>query len=352
MTTSRAALRHLLTRAGELVTPGGVTHVTARAGGGLLTLTASDNTADFVGSIAAHGDFVATVDLRQFLAAVREMPADPELSVTGGQLLLQAGDTSFRLPVAADVDAAPVTAPAGLIELDGAELARILATVAPSVAQEDTRIGLNGVHLASEDGRLTAVATDGHRLALAAMETPARVEVPRRSLVSRRAVRAIAKLAAGSVRFGFDDGSVWLATPDETLRFSLIDGEFPDFTAVIPKEPATTVSVDTAALRAALRRMSLVVTRTDRPIAVTVAGGRMSMAATSIEGARAEDSIPAEVDGPGIKIGLNPGYLAEAITWAGARVELGFASSSVMPVRVTLPGVDGTLAVIMPMRLD
>jgi DNA polymerase-3 subunit beta len=292
------------------------------------------------------------------LAIVRELPGDPTIAHIGHQLELSAGDASFRLPVAADVDAAPVTAPAVLSELDGAELARILATVAPSVAQEDTRIGINGVHLASEDGRLTAVATDGHRMALASMETPARVEVPPHSLLSRRAVRAIAKLAAGPVRFGFSEPntagtvSAWLATPDETLRFSAIYGEFPDYTAVLPKGQATLVSVDTAALRAALRRMSLVVTRTDRAIAITIADGRLSMAARSAEGARAEDSIPAAIDGPGIKIGLNPGYLAESITWAGARVELGFAKLPVLPVRVTSPGVDGTLAVIMPMRLD
>ena len=350
---SRESLRRVLARASELLTTGGVSHVTLRAAD-VLTVAASDSTASYAGSIETPGDTVgwsATVDLRLLFQAVRELPCDPEVYVGAGQLHIRAGGASFKLPIATDVDAPTVAAPDGLVTVDGAELARILATVAPSVAQEDVRWGLNGVHLESTDDGLTAVATDGHRLALASMATPARVTVPARSLLSRRAIKALAKLAdSGPVRFGLVDGAVWLATDSEVLRFSLIEGEFPDYRAILPKEDRTVVECRTADLQAALRRVSLVVGRDNKPIRFALSREGVALSATQ-DGARAEDALSADVTGPTHDIGLRGPYLADVLAGCGDTVTMGM-TNPLAPVSITSADRPGTRWIIMPMRLD
>src|SRR6267142_1660528 len=201
-----------------------------------------------------------TVGARKLLDILRALPEDAEVSLQpqDKRLLVKAGRSRFSLQTLPAEDFPRLAKAAGEVTrfaMPQKALRRLLGLVQYAMAQQDIRYYLNGLLMVVEGGELKLVATDGHRLAFAAL--PLTASLPRQeAIVPRKTVVELAKLLADSddevrielsaAQAGFSFGSIELVS-------KLIDGKFPDYTRVIPTGHKNRLQANRALQRLAQR---------------------------------------------------------------------------------------------------
>ena len=225
-----------------------------------------------------------------------------------------------------DAGEAPTT-----VVLEAADLARLVEQVRFAMSQEPTRHHLNGVLLGHgrTPGTLGAVATDGHRMAVA--EVPAAIEGGRLAagaathgrgvIVPRGAVAEMARLLggkAGRARLTVKARLLVLDLDGIRLTARLLDAQYPDWTRVLPPDTAATeVRVARAALLAAAGRVGLVGERGEAVRLEAWTDGLALAGGSRGSGNEASEDVAAVVAGKGVRIGANPRFLADIASAAG-----------------------------------
>jgi len=301
---------------------------------------------------------------------VRELPdgADVALSYTGEdpRLEVQAGRSCFNLPVLPAGDF-PVMSADGLsyaVAIETGELVRLIDRTRFAISTEETRYYLNGLYLHAvvEGGvqKLRAVATDGKRLALAEMPasealagTPG-VIVPRKTVGEARRLMDDAgdtvtlALSAQKARFGFARA---------TMTSKVIDGSFPDYERLIPRDNSRVLTLDNALFAAAVRRVATIATDQSRAVRLSVEAGRVTLSVRNVDAGQAVETLEAGYEGEPFEIGFNARYILDvAAQIAGELVQLRLADrpvGTVMldPALVLDPADAGVQYVLMPMRV-
>lgn len=303
------------------------------------------------------------VDATQLFQIVRALP-EPTVRLRLGEALrleVESGRASFRLPgtAAEDFPVLPPFRSTATANLAERELRRLVDQVAFSVATEDVRWGLNGAHVeevrVGEEARLRMVATDGHRLACAEAVFTGSCRFANRMLVPRKALAVMRKLLEGDapeVGLDFGEGALQLRRPGESFWFRLLDGEFPDYKAVVPTEPRFVATLRRSDLVSALRRVSIVITDRARPARFSFSEEEVEIRVQNVDKGEVRETLPVELDGGTFVVGFNARYLSEALgALAGDRVVLSLANP-LAPCLVRDPDRDDAWFVVMPMRLD
>jgi len=300
---------------------------------------------------------------------VRKLPEGAEVSLTftgaDPRLTVQAGRYKVNLPVlpAGDFPIMPTEGLSGAITIDTADLIRLIDKTRFAISTEETRYYLTGIYLHSviQDGRslLRAVATDGHRLALAEMPAPegasgaAGVIVPRKTVQEARRLLEDAgetielRLSPQKVRFDFGGA---------TLTSKVIDGSFPDYTRVIPKENHRIMTVDNTLFAAAVDRVATISSEKSRSVKLAVESGRVILTVRNMETGQAVEEVEVDYDGDPFEIGFNARYLMDVTSQIGGEstefrfVDRAAAATLLDPVLVLDPTDVGVQYVLMPLR--
>ena len=295
---------------------------------------------------------------------VRKLPdgADVELSFTGDdpRLTVAAGRSRFALPVLPAGDF-PVMSPesAGArYTLMKEDLARLIDKTRFAISTEETRYYLNGLYLHTvvEDGqaKLRAVATDGHRLALA--ETPAPegaaggpgVIVPRKTVDQ---VRRLLDDGVGPVEVQVSPSKIRFEFGRAALTSKVIDGSFPDYVRVIPKDNDRILIADNAVLAQAVDRVATISAEKSRSVKLAVEPGKVVLTVRNMEAGQAVEEIEVDYDAEAFEIGFNARYLLDvAGQITGDAAEYRFADPA-SPTLVLDPGDPGVQYVLMPLRV-
>jgi DNA polymerase-3 subunit beta len=205
---------------------------------------------------------------------------------------------------------------------------------------------------------LRAVATDGHRLALAEMPAPEGaagapgVIVPRKTVQEARRLLEDAgeaidlRLSAQKIRFDFGRA---------TLTSKVIDGSFPDYTRVIPRENHRVMTVDNALFAAAVDRVATISSEKSRSVKLSVESGRVILTVRNMETGQAVEELEVDYDGDPFEIGFNARYLMDVTAQIGGETtEFRFvdraAATLLDPVLVLDPTDVGVQYVLMPLR--
>jgi DNA polymerase-3 subunit beta len=211
------------------------------------------------------------------------------------------------------------------IKIPGKKLNRMIERVAFAITREDPRYSLNGALFLLEDGKLTLVATDGHRLAFISSELDVAVgkQGSQSVIVPRKALAEVSKLTAEldddeTVLFGKSDNQVFFIVRGHRLTSSLLEGNFPRYENVMPGECDTSVLVPTEELNQAVRRVSLLASdRYGRVVRVVLSDGKLDLSSKTEMG-EAQETLNVDYSGPELSIGFNARYLQDFLSVVGS----------------------------------
>ena len=348
-------------------------HVLIRKTGAQVTFTTTDlecqvSTQAEIGS--GRGDIATTVAAHKLTEILRALPADQALTLTAtkARLTLQAGKSRFTLqtlpaedfPAVRAADAGPAW------RLPQAVLAGLLDRVAFAMASHDIRYYLNGVLVTAEGRRLTAVATDGNRLAVAHADLAQDTErqefiLPRKTVLElQRLLHSGAGSAGGTGGADGADSDVAISLSSAQARFvfsgirfisKLIEGQFPDYQRVIPKGNAHRVTVGCAALLTSLERAALLTSDKFRGVRLALSADLLRITANNAAQEEAQEELAVDYTGPALEIGLNVAYVIDLLSHSSAdtvHIALHDAQASLL---FTLPEQPDFAYVVSPMRL-
>jgi DNA polymerase-3 subunit beta len=328
---------------------------------GRLSVTGTDMEIELLASTEAPdgepGEI--TVPARKLVDICRSLPADAEvrLEVDGDRVQLRSGRSRFSLTTlpAGDYPSSDSLSGELQITVKQKELKRLIELTHFAMAHQDVRYYLNGLLLDIGEGVLRAVATDGHRLAIAEMAVDSGDET-RQVIVPRKGISELLRLLGNDdAEVGIEVGSnaIQVTLPEVRLTSKLIDGKFPDYRRVVPKDEGTdkTITVDRELLRQSLARASILSNDKYRAIRLCLEPNVLRVVAKNPEQEEAEDEVEVAYEGESLEIGFNVSYLIDALTALPgdeAVVHLGDSSSSCL---ITPKGEGDCQYVVMPMRL-
>jgi DNA polymerase III subunit beta len=303
-----------------------------------------------------------TISARKLYDIVRELPDETiALEATSNAYLeLRCGRARFTLAGtdAEEYPSLPDFAPGRMVRLQAAVLSQMIEGTMYAASQDETRYNLNGVYfeVAPETSRIRMVATDGHRLALVERTAgsdlsglASGVIVPRKGLAELK--RLVDEEDADEVEIGFEGNSGLVKKGDVTLVMRLIEGEFPNYKQVIPKQSEHHLTVSAEALVRALRRVALLSAEHSRAVKVELAEGKLLLSSKTPDLGEAQEELDVDYAGPSVGIGFNARYLLDCLGALGAKeIRLGLRDGG-SPVEVRPTDDLESVAVVMPMRL-
>ena len=336
-----------------------LSNVLLAAKGQTLAVTATDLEVEMVAEtevkIESAGEI--TVPGRKLHDICRALPdtATVEVSQNGERITVKAGRSRFTLSTlrAADFPTVDEIAAKQTLQMARKDLRHLIDKTHFSMAQQDVRYYLNGLLLETERKKLRAVATDGHRLALAEMELATAATRDEQLIVPRKGVLELNRLldGDGEVELGLGTNHIRVQLDGIRLTSKLIDGRFPEYGRVIPKDPPNVVRADRTLLRDALQRTAILSNEKYRGVRLELSENSVTLQANNPEQEEAVESLEVEYSGDAMEIGFNVNYLLDALAAVESdQVELGVsdANSSCL---IRAPGSDATKFVVMPMRL-
>ncbi len=336
-------------------------NVLVRKDGEQVSLTATDLEIQIQtqAPIGAGRDAAATtVSARKLVDILRALPeADVALSLAGKKLTVQSGRSRFNLQTMA-ADEFPTVAVAEYtadFQLASGTLKYLLGMVHYAMAAQDIRYYLNGMLLVVEGATVRAVATDGHRLALAEVakdgDAASRVE----AIIPRKTIHELARLLPDSpdetVRVQVASSQVKLSFGGIELISKLVEGKFPDYTKVIPVGNTRKFTIGRELLAAALQRAAILTTDKFKGVRLVLGAGSLKINSTNSDQEDAQEELEIDYTGEGLDIGFNVTYLLDVL--ANLKCEqvcfsLGDALGSAL---ITMPDSEKFKYVVMPMRI-
>ena len=336
-------------------------NVLIRKSGDTVELTTSDleiqvRTRASLGGDSA--DYATTVGTRKLIDILRTLPADQvvSLSTAANRLTLQGGKSRFTLQtmpaedfplVNESVDFGPV------FSVPQKVLKTLIGQVHFAMAVHDIRYYLNGILFVAEGQTLTVVATDGHRLALA--QATLEHEIPKQEVIlPRKTVLELLRL----LREGDDSVDISFAPNQARFSFSglefvtkLVEGKFPDYNRVIPRNHRLKVTLGRTTLLSSLTRAAILTSDKFKGVRINLDDGLLKIASSNAEQEEASEEIEVEYAGEPLEIGFNVTYLMDALANMPqdmVSLELQDTNSSAL---ITIPDQAGFKYVVMPMRI-
>ena len=326
-----------------------------------LQITTSDleiqirTTADLGGD---EGNFTTTVGARKLIDILRTMPADQTVSLESSQskLILKGGKSKFTLQSLPAEDFPLVQESASFgpaFSVPQKTLKNLLEQVSFAMAVHDIRYYLNGILFVAEGKQLSLVATDGHRLAFVSALLD--VEVPKQEVIlPRKTVIELQRLlsdAEGGIEMQFANNQAKFSFDGMEFVTKLVEGKFPDYNRVIPKNHHNCITLGRQALLSSLQRTAILTSDKFKGVRLNIDPGTLRVASNNAEQEEAVDELDIDYNGDSIEIGFNVTYLIDALSNMSqdmVRLELSDSNSSAL---FTIPDNATFKYVVMPMRI-
>jgi DNA polymerase III subunit beta len=278
-----------------------------------------------------------------------------EVAVSGERLIVKAGRSRFTLSTLRPGDFPTVddVAAQQSLRVSQKDLHRLLDKTQFSMAQQDVRYYLNGLLLETHEQTLRAVATDGHRLALSEIKLEDKARKEQQVIVPRKGVLELNRLLEQEGELTLTIGANHVRVEREGIRLTskLIDGRFPEYGRVIPKDPPSLLKADRDLLRQSLQRTAILSNEKYRGVRLELSSNTIVMQANNPEQEEAVETLEVAYQGEEMEIGFNVNYLLDALAAVdGDEVHLGLTDGN-SSCLITDPGAAETQFVVMPMRL-
>jgi DNA polymerase-3 subunit beta len=306
------------------------------------------------------------VSARHLYEIVRALP---EQQVTlkkahNNYLEVKSGPSEFRivgLP-AEDFPALPRFEKVPFADVEPAALLDMIERTFFAVSTDETRYNLNGVYFEPSAEALRLVATDGHRLSLVERKMGATFGLKRGVILPKKGLQELKKLLSEAAesgeekpetKLGFVENSAIVRRPGVVLSMRLIEGLFPDYRQVIPKQGEKIVKLGRERLQETLRRVSLLSSDKAHAVKLELGKGMLRVLSQNPDLGEAKEEVPVEYAGDALKIGFNARYLLDVLQVLRSKDVLLELSDDLSPgvVRGAEEVDEGFTSVVMPMRI-
>ena len=289
---------------------------------------------------------------------LRSMPGDQTVSIESAQnkLILKGGKSRFTLQTLPAEDFPLVQEAANFgpsFSVPQKVLKDLLGQVSFSMAVHDIRYYLNGILFVAEGKQLSLVATDGHRLAFSSATLD--VEVPKQEVIlPRKTVLEMQRLLSdkeGAIEMQFAGNQAKFSFDGMEFVTKLVEGKFPDYNRVIPKNHKNIITMGRVPLLASLQRTAILTSEKFKGVRLNIEPGTLRVASNNAEQEEAVDELDIDYAGDAIEIGFNVTYLIDALTNMDqdmVKMELADSNSSAL---LTIPDNATFKYVVMPMRI-
>lgn len=341
-------------------------NVLLKASDGKVDLRATDLDIEVTESVPAMVGTpgTTTVPAHTLYEIVRKLSdgAEVRLETDGAeQMLLTSGRSRFHLACLSP-DSFPDLKSGNFTHeftIPAASLRELIERTQFAISTEETRYYLNGIYLhVIESGKetiLRAVATDGHRMARAETEAPEGAKGMPGIIVPKKTVSEVQKLLEGA------EGDVAVEISDTKIRFTLggvvllsklIEGTFPDYERVTPKNNDKAMNVDRAAFATAVDRVSTIASeRGGKAVKLSVKDGQLELSVTNPDHGTASEELAVEFEPESFEIGFNARYLLDIVGQIRSENAVFLFNDAGSPTLVKEDGDAKALYVLMPMRV-
>jgi DNA polymerase-3 subunit beta len=302
-----------------------------------------------------------TLPARKLVEIVRELPSAPIRLVASGEqrVTIECGRSKFKLLglPKEEFPAFPTVKFEGGWRAPAQELQKMIGHVAFAASTEESRPILNGVLWELRPERMRMVATNGHRLARMDVPTPASGTAGTADLiVPPKALEQIRRLFASEdeIEIARSDNHLGFRSPSTQVFTRLIEGPYPNYEQVIPRENDKAATADKSALTSALRRMSIVASDQTHRIRMGFSNGSCKLSVQTPDLGEAQEEVTVAYDGDPLEIGFNASYLLEILKYMPTEeVRMTFKAperaATCEPVGWNDPA--SFMALVMPLRL-
>jgi DNA polymerase-3 subunit beta len=241
-------------------------------------------------------------------------------------------------------------------QVQAGQLKQLIMQTLFATAKEGSRFAYNAVQVVAKAKKLTLVSTDSRRLALAKGNLLPGDKLDKdgvRSLVPAKAMGLLEKLLNDpeeTVGFLARENQIVFQTSSATLTSNLVEGQFPPYEDVIPKDPDKKLTASTVDLLSAIKRASLLTTEESKGVKLAFSKKGLVLSSRSPESGEATVNFPARYEGADVEVGFNPAFLIEALKVVGTD---DISLEMTAPNRpCLLRGGPDFLYVIMPVNLQ
>ncbi len=227
-----------------------------------------------------------------------------------------------------------------------------------AVSHDEGKYNLNGIFLQAVDQNRTLkmVATDGHRLSMISKEiaSPTCEALAKGVILPRKGLLELKKLAEEGetdLLLGFMDNTTVIKKDQTVVIMRLVDGDFPDYERVIPKNNENEALIPADSFLHALRRMIILSSEKSRGVKMLLKSGILEVSSSNPELGDAREELDMDYNGPELSIGFNARYLLDILQVKGGENIRMVLKDNLSPGLFLSEKEDGFLAVVMPMRL-
>ena len=340
-----------------------LSNVLLQTQGKTLTLTGTDLELELVTHAKCRDsseDGGITVPARKLLDICRNLPNDAvcKFQLKGNRLTLATDQSKFTLSTqpAAEYPNIDVGDIQSEIQIAEGELKYLLEKTYFAMAQQDVRYYLNGILIEISQNQLTAVATDGHRLAVSHCQLPYDTKQQSSIIIPRKGIVELIKLldnGDNDVKCEIGNNFIRFSLNSLVLTSKLIEGKFPNYKMVIPKNGDKTVIINRDHLKSALSRAAILSHEKHHGIRAEITDKIQKIFAMNAESEESEEELPINFVGSnGLEIGLNVNYLQDVLAVIPSNeVKMIFSDSNSSILIEANDANNDSIYVIMPMRL-
>ena len=307
-----------------------------------------------------------TLSARKLYEILKELrDGEIELSTSENNwATIQAGKSQFKVVglSSSEYPALPAIEREGLTPLAGSGLLALIRKTLFAVGDNDARYILNGLLVtlttAEKKTTLRLVGTDGHRLAVAEQEVGATggKDTPKeiKAIIPKKAAHEMQRLLEegdGEPLIGFTKNLMIFRKSGLLLTSRLMEGNYPNYQQVIPKEQGKRVTTDKAELEGALRRVAVLSRDKTNAVKVTFTSGHMTLFSSNPDFGEATEELPARYGGETLTTGFNARYLLEVLGVVDGEAVSLQMDTPLSPCLIREPGNAGFTCVVMPIKI-
>jgi DNA polymerase-3 subunit beta len=341
-----------------------LSNVLLEGGDGELHLTATDlevgMRSSYPANIRKKGKI--TVSAKKLYEIIKELP-DREINFTAKEncwIEVNCGKTQFNVVglAAEEFPHFPQPEEGNFLQISSVLCKEMIEKTFFAVSHDEGKYNLNGIFVqAIDDNRaLRMVATDGHRLSMInkPIESPVSEELSKGVILPRKGLLELKKLAEEGetdLALGFMDNTAVVKKDQTVIIMRLVDGEFPDYERVVPKNNEQEASIPVDPFLHALRRMIILSSEKSRGVKMLLKQGLLEVSSSNPELGDAREELDMDYQGPELSIGFNARYLLDILQVQSDEKVRMVLKDNLSPGLFLSEKDDGFLAVVMPMRL-